>query len=370
MLETTNEFRYSENTRYQSTTRKRSCNLCSSVRQTSAWNNVTTLPTYTNFTVINQTKATILVPPIYNYVSRWLIIFKVRDAVTRIVGPLSLLTNSLSIAVFFRLRHQMQDGLFLVFVSLSVVDTFALTLRFNQFFASISRKMALRYYIVGCQMLSWLDSCGQICSSYLVLLYTFERFISVRFPLKRAVICSRRRVCITLLCILVFIPTIQMYHLIILRHVGTSCGIPRGTSRIIYSYLKLYVHFVTGILLPYCCIAVLNALIVYYLKRYERKRLTLQARTMSLEDKKQRTITIMLFTASTYSLTMMMPLILANCIDMTNSITSVSWIKFRTVALHIIAPWNYCGNFMFYVMGGRQFRNELFNIIRCRQPRG
>jgi len=188
--------------------------------------------------------------------------------------------------------------------------------------------------------------------------------------LKRAVICSRRRVCITLLCILVFIPTIQIYHLILRKHRGTSCFIPRGTNRIIYGYLKLYIQFVLGIFLPYCCIALLNALIVYYLKIYKRKRVALQANTTSLEEKRQKTMTIMLFAASTYSLIIMMPLILVNVVDMNNTITSTNWNLFRYLALHFITPWNYCGNFIFYVIGGRQFRKELFNMIRCWQPRG
>jgi len=50
----------------------------------------------------------------------------------------------------------------------------------------MSRKMALLYYKRRL-------SNAKLDSSWLVLVYTFERFISVRFPLKRAIICSVRR---------------------------------------------------------------------------------------------------------------------------------------------------------------------------------
>jgi len=35
-------------------------------------------------------------------------------------------------------------------------------------------------------------------------------------------------------------------------------------------------------------------------------------------------------------------------------------------AITIIAPWNYCGNFFFYVLSGKQFRRELAVLFCCR----
>ena len=303
-------------------------------------------------------------------------IFKIIKVVNYIVVPLSLVTNSMSIAVFVRMRRKIQSELFLVFVSLSVVDTLALILKFDTFLTGIglSKNMALRYYVVGCQVLNWLESCGQVCSSYFILLYTFERFISVRFPLKRAIICSGRRVRIAFLCILVLFPISQVYDLILFKHRRKSCGVmpPGGIEKLTYGYLTLYSQFVIGMLMPYCCIALLNGMIVYHMTRYQRKRAALKASTISSEERTQRSMTAMLITASTYSLLMMMPLIIVNCLDPKRSSTSTGFVMFSVVALRIISPWNYCGNFFFYVIGGRQFRDELFNIIglRCWRSRG
>jgi len=369
ILEFTNEFRYSENNRYQSTIRKRTCNNSScSARQSAAENDVTTVPTYNNFTtVINQvTRAIPSIMPI------WYLLYEIRNAVVMVVPPLSLVTNSLSIAVFIHMRRKMQSELFLVFVCLSVIDTFALARVFNTYIVlMISRKMALLYFNVGCQMINWIQDFCRICSGWLVLLYTFERFISVRFPLKRAMICSRRRMRIALLCILVLVPVSEMYDLILFKKRYSSCYVVGNTQRKIYSYMKLYSRLLLGTLLPYTCIAFLNVLIVHYMTRYRKKRAALQAGTTSSEDRIQRSMTIMLFCASTYSLLTTMPQIIANCIDATNSVQiGVVFYMFRFVAVSCIAPLNYCGNFVFYFIGGRQFRNELFKMIRCRKPRG
>ena len=355
--------RYSENNRYQFTTGKRSCKSCSS--STAAWNNVTGSLDYDNVTTSKPSK-------VYTYrglPSSVLIAHKIRKAVISIVPPLSLVSNSMSIAVFLRMRRKIQKELVLVFISLSVVDTFALSLRFNDIMLYISRKAALMYYDVGCQLIYWLHSCGQVCSSYLVLLYTFERFISVRYPLKRAIICSERRVRMAVLCILVFIPVSQIYYLYFYISPGISCGV-RRRNRLIFGYLQLYINFVLGLLLPYSCVAILNAMIVYHMIKYQRKRAALQASTTSSEERMQKSMTIMLFSASTYSFVMMAPLFFSRAINVSNVQNNIHTFLFYYVSLNIIAPWNYCGNFFFYFIGGRQFRKEVIDMLRCRQRRG
>ena len=134
--------------------------------------------------------------------------------------------------------------------------------------------------------------------------------------------------------------------------------------------MKVFNRFLIGIFLPYCCVAFLNAMIVYRMARYQRKRAALQPSTINSEERTQRSITAMLITASTYSLMTMLPWIIANWINPFNRWNNLSFTKFRYVAIHMISPWNYCGNFFFYVIGGRQFRNELFGMLRCRKPRG
>jgi len=359
--------RYSEKNPNEWMIGKRSCKSCSS-SETAAWNNVTSLLDYDNVTVSNPV-TTIIRRPTYKIASFYYILSNAHTTVANVVPFLSLVTNSLSIAVFSRMYRRIQSELLLVFVCISVVDTFALTLSFNRFVKRmISRKMALTGYNVGCQVLNWLGGCGQVCSSYLVLLYTFERFISVRYPLKRAIICSARRVRIAVLCILVFVPASQIYYLILFDFWG-PCAV-RPENRLLYGSLKLYIQFVLGLLLPYSCVAILNAMIVYHMIKYQRKRAALRASTTSSEDRTQRSMTLMLFSASTYSLVMVTPLIISRTINVRFVANTTHQYIFDFVALYVISPWNYCGNFFFYFIGGRQFRKEFVDMLRCRQLLG
>ena len=349
------------NTICASTVGKRSCRSCSSTKA-SEWYNLTTVFNDNNFTASNPSKAVIPTRLLRTY-SRPLR-YDVLKAVSYIIPPLSLATNSLSIAVFYRMRRRLQNELILVFVAVSVVDTFALLPKFSYLLS-----LTLRFYIYGynisCQVFRWIENLSPVCSSYLVLLYTIERFVSVRFPLKRAIICSGRRIRIAVLCIFIFAPVSQIYSLILFRQRYGSCGIPLS-DKLTYSKLKIYIQYVIGILLPYCLVAILNTMIVYNLAKYRKKRAALQASSTNSEEKANRSMTVMLFTASTYSIIIMFPSFVERLLDPSRK-TAVG---FSMWAGSIIAPWNYCGNFFFYVIGGKLFRKELRKMFFCRQSSG
>ena len=103
-----------------------------------------------------------------------------------------------------------------VFIAISVVDTFALRKQFDELLRNILYVFriwwSLSYYNVACKLLQWIETLSQICSAYLVLLFTLERFISVRFPLKRAVICTKRRVNVAIIIIVVIAALATVYE--------------------------------------------------------------------------------------------------------------------------------------------------------------
>jgi len=104
-----------------------------------------------------------------------------------------------------------------VFIAISVVDTFALKDQFDQLLLDVLYNhyyiwWSLNYYNVACKLLEWIETLSQICSAYLVLLFTLERFISVRFPLKRAVICTKRRVNVAIIVIVVTAALATVYE--------------------------------------------------------------------------------------------------------------------------------------------------------------
>jgi len=193
-METIYKIKYSPNSTDVLIKGNRSCKSCYSTVPAVVSSSFTALLNDSTSNMKNRAIPTTL-PRWYIFMRNYRrpISYDILKAVYYITPPLSLVTNSLSIAVFYRMRRKLHDGLLLVFVALSVVDTFALTSRFDMILKSISLKLSLFTYNVGCQLFTWIREFSQVCSSYLLLVSTIERFVSLKFPLKRAVICSGRR---------------------------------------------------------------------------------------------------------------------------------------------------------------------------------
>jgi len=269
------------------------------------------------------------------------------------------------------MRHTMQKEAVIVFVAISVVDTFALTEQFDYIIRINSRSSSVvQRFPFACKLFKWITGTAQVCSALLVCLYTFERFISVRFPLKRAIICSGRRIRIAVAVIFVICPAMESYNLVTNWTNGVSCTKYGREWKNIHNQLNLYIHLCFGTLIPYCCIGCLNAMIIYHMINYRKKRAALQANTASSEDRTQTSITIMLFLASTYSLFMMTPWAVDIILDPLEDTYSLDVLVFGLWARDIILPLNYCGNFFFYVIGGKTFRRELVRILSCQTPKG
>jgi hypothetical protein len=83
------------------------------------------------------------------------------------------------------------------------------------------------------------------------------------------------------------------------------------------------------------------------------------------DDNAQRSMTLMLVVASMFSLVVNIPQLVSWAIDSWRTSNSYDVLIFFSWAQSIIAPWNYCGNFFFYVLSGKQFRRELIRMILC-----
>ena len=79
-----------------------------------------------------------------------------------------------------------------------------------------------------------------------------------------------------------------------------------------------------------------------------------------------RSLTIMLVVVSSYSLVITFPRLLAMAMNPVNTPGfTIHMHYFFSWATRIIAPWNYCGNFFFYILSGKQFRKELKLLFCC-----
>ena len=79
-----------------------------------------------------------------------------------------------------------------------------------------------------------------------------------------------------------------------------------------------------------------------------------------------RSLTIMLVVVSSYCILTTFPRLVAVGLNPYNTASyNRSVYFFNHWAVKIIAPWNYCGNFFFYILSGKQFRKELRLLFCC-----
>lgn len=86
----------------------------------------------------------------------------------------------------------------------------------------------------------------------------------------------------------------------------------------------------------------------------------------------RRSLTTMLIVVSSYSIAMNAPRLVSQCIQLTDENISSTWsfFFFQYWSNYIIMPFNYCGSFIFYVLSGQQFRQELLRLFCCRKTVG
>ena len=240
---------------------------------------------------------------------------------------------------------------------------------FDYLVTFVAKIGSLLGFDVACRLIRWLAATAQDCSAYFALLYTAERFISVRYPLKRAVICTRRSLHIAIACVVVFTVALEVFNTIVNGAEMKGCY-RLNNYRSANQYLQLFLHIVIGMFVPYLTIAILNTLIVYQMLHYRRQRAALSTGTnSSSDDAAQRAMIIMLVAVSSYSIIINIPRTISWVISPWRLSSSIPLNEFNILAEQILAPFTYCGNF-FCVVSGKQFRQEILLMIRCEKQSG
>ena len=310
-------------------------------------------------------------------VGKWLVgVSKFKNVYWQpIVCSVGLLLNLFIILIFGQKKRRRQS-VSAVLISLALSDSV---------FLAVTLASRHGYWYNNndfcCKLLNYYASVSKVSSLYFVLLFTFERFVSVRFPLKRAMICSRRRMLFGILGVVLFVHALEAYniHLLTTRTniYGTSrClayyyrGAYHRYMRAVFGYVSLVLDSVIGMLLPGVLIAVLNSQLLLSLKTWGAARQDLGKQSSQEKEKMeaaQKSLTVMLVSVSSFSLITLLP-------NMIFSVVYYFWLppypygSVRNVIrdlTKVLRLLNYSCNFFFYVLGGRQFRNEFVTVITC-----
>ena len=283
-------------------------------------------------------------------------------------GILGVISNGLSLCLFVHMT-KLKMHVYYILIGVSIVDDFCLISQLDNAVHAQFAVSLLSFSPILCKIAYWLQNAAMISSAYFVLIYTFERFVSVTYPLKVAVICTKRRLLRAMLGTVLISLALAGYELKYYTVVRNYCT-RRARDRHFYNILDLAILTVIGSFLPYSAIAVLNGLIIYATIKYRKETASLIAAasgpksgSVSNDGKKQRSLTIMLVVVSTYSLMITIPTLAMYMIDPFGKL-AYKYTLFESWAQNILPPWNHSANFFFYIIAGRIFRNEGLKMIK------
>ncbi len=302
-----------------------------------------------------------------------------------IVPPIGLILNLFVFLVFVQKKRRRQS-VSVVLMGLAVSDSVMLCTvidRSVDFFADFTPS---KVSSALCQLSHYIPQVSRDCSTYFILLFTIERFISVRFPLKRATLCTKPRMLIAMATVVVSSAAMEgfafWFQAVHIRPTWTGPK-PYCMLRVLYDrteysmwvigtygIVRLVIHDVIGFVLPCTIIALLNALLIRSLRQWSSKRAQLSQQTEKEKEKAkadQKSLTIMLVTVSTFSIVTLLPFIVSRLVFVYHRPVRYLYVMNQlTMNVGYMAlVLNYSCNFFFYVLGGRQFRNEFVTIITC-----
>jgi hypothetical protein len=206
---------------------------------------------------------------------------------------LGTLGNCISVLVFFTTKLRKLSSSFYL-AALAVSDTGFLIALFVSWLNSLGVPLFNNYGV--CEMNNYLTYVCSFLSAWLVVAFTVERFIAVRYPLRRPSMCTVARAkavlaSLTALALILNVPNLWSTQIEI-RDNKPICSLnPRFT---VLATVINHVDFVVTFILPFFVIATLNAwisLMVWQLARIRRVLTLTSARPSDSQCRRHQGLT-------------------------------------------------------------------------------
>ncbi|XP_044764663.1 neuropeptides capa receptor [Coccinella septempunctata] len=293
--------------------------------------------------------------------------------------------NSISVYVFFHSKKMRHLSSSYYLSALAVSDTLFLLSIFMVW---------LRFFEIDvfnnegtCQALIYISAVCSFLSVWLVVAFTLERFIAVKYPLNQRSVWTVARAKLVILSLVVFaiilyIPLV--YLSAITDHSGTSiCGIQPELAdlAIKFNYIDTFLTYVA----PVTIITFLNIWIGKILFHFTKIRRGMTMRgsrfgkaSDSLKLKyantiSQKSITKMLLMVSTVFLCFNFPSYILRIVAYLIEVKAVT--VYPSYTLQQLQQWcqllfytNFGINFILYCVSGKNFRRALKNLLKIKRP--
>ena len=288
---------------------------------------------------------------------------------TSILPWLGLCLNTLSVMVFVsKGRHV--NTVYILLTALSISDTIGMGIYYDVSVKNWWDWNVSSHTDAGCKVLRYITVVARDCSSFFVLLFTIDRFLFVKFPLKVTMLVTVQRVCLAIAVSIAVSLCLESFNLKYLE-INYVLGEPRCQVAQFdaddHAFYKLILHHGIGFLLPAGLVAVFNVLIVRQLRLSSRRRRAMtnaKSSEKSSTDKNNRSLTFQLITVSTFSVLVSVPNVGSAIHRYLLPDTHLTWhqltmsnnLAYVTDALALL---NYTCNFFLYCLTGSKFREDL-----------
>lgn len=276
-----------------------------------------------------------------------------------------LVGNVLSMLTWSRGRHRNTSTASLL-TALAVMDTIVLTMPALEYWVlSVLNLWLRRSNIYACKVLGFASYFGPSSSSWIIVLVTGERLVSIWFPVKVRLLCTRTKMCACLIvvCFLlaaIYSPFLVETNLIYsdLENTTVCEWNPDGSFYRHFYKAWMWIDLCILFMIPFILIVVANCMILYKIMR-SRRILIRQGQYLSYRARVANAFTIRAFALSIFFLICLLPVT-------TNEVYFAHTGNINVTAdniSHILLYANSALNFILYCVVGSGFRKDMKTVL-------
>ena len=240
---------------------------------------------------------------------------------------------------------------------------------------------ATGFYVVSthdvvCKSLTFLLNVGVASSAWILVAMTIQRAVSVAWPHRVSVLCTRRRSWWTILTIVVFFflaYSHMLYGVGIVPSAGYACIMTSQSYALFMLNVWVNIDMFLFSLLPFACLFLSNSVLILKLRRSVKDagdQLTTTDTQQASREKNANSVTLTAIVVSVVFIVLTSPQAIYNTFSFKNTNTETGDVDdlalrfFLQKTFNMIGYFNYSVNFYLYCLTGEKFRKE-FRKIMC-----
>ncbi|KAH3831744.1 hypothetical protein DPMN_105014 [Dreissena polymorpha] len=285
---------------------------------------------------------------------------------------LGLVGNCLSMLTWSRGSNRNKSTAVLL-TCLAVTDTIVLAIPALEMWADEVFNFKLRLpHVVLCKLFAWASYFGPTMSSWIIVLVTLERFVSIWFPVRVRYLCTKVKMRIAIISVGLILAFVYSPFLILtdirptnetgmLNGTKLACDVNYNTTFFLYYVpVWMWIDFVLLFGLPFVIVVIGNVMILYKIfksrKAFSKKNRHVSERTRAANSFTMRAIAL--------SIILLVCLLPVTSKEVYHSQTGTNHEGLLQVVVSVLLYANSALNFLLYCAIGTGFRTDMKKVLR------